>query len=224
MPEFSIVVLISGNGSNLQAIIDQIDSGYLNATISCVISNRPNAVGLARAAKHNIDHYALDHTQFATREAYDAELIKLIQPYQPNCIVLAGFMRILSADFFLQFTHKIINIHPSLLPKYQGLHTHQRALENQDNEHGISVHIATQELDSGPVIAQASFKLHKNDSIESLQKKSHQLEHVLYPLVLRWMIRKQLDISSGRVTFDQKNRTKPIMLDQIAPDEYPKIN
>lgn len=224
MSAFSIVVLISGNGSNLQAIIDQIDCGYLDASIECVISNRPAAYGLERAANHGITHYALDHTLFDTRETYDAELIKLIQPHQPDCIILAGFMRILTADFFHQFSHKIINIHPSLLPKYQGLKTHQRALKNADLEHGISVHIATEQLDSGPVIAQATFKLNNSDTIESLQKQCHQLEHVLYPLVLRWLINKQLNISSGKIIFNNAAQIHPIMLNQIATDELPKIN
>lgn len=224
MPDYSIVVLISGNGSNLQAIIDQIDNGYINAKISCVISNRPNVYGLERAAQHNIPNHALDHKLFETREAYDAELIKLIQPYQPDLIVLAGFMRILTAEFFHQFTHRIINIHPSLLPKYQGLHTHKRALENKDKQHGISVHIATEELDSGPVIAQASFNIAKENSIEDLKKQCHQLEHVLYPLVLRWLTHKKLNINSGNVIFEEKIRTKPIHLDQIALDELPKSN
>jgi len=222
MPAFSIVVLISGNGSNLQAIIDQIDKGYLVAKIHCVISNKPNAYGLERAAKHGIAQHALDHTLFESREAYDAELIKLIQPYEPDCIVLAGFMRILSAEFFHQFTHKIINIHPSLLPKYQGLKTHQRALENNDSQHGISVHIATEELDSGPVIAQASFPISNNDTIETLQQQCHRLEHVLYPLVLAWLSTKQVNISTGKITINDKPRTKPIMLDQINRDELPK--
>ena len=224
MSAFSIVVLISGNGSNLQAIIDQISCGYLDAHIECVISNRPAAYGLERAAKHGISHYALDHTLFETREAYDAELIKLIQPHQPNCIILAGFMRILTADFFHQFKHKIINIHPSLLPKYQGLHTHQRALKNSDIEHGISVHIATEKLDSGPVIAQATFKLNNSDTIESLQKQCHQLEHILYPLVLRWLITKQLNISSGAVFFNQLAQPHPIKLNQVPLDDLPKTH
>ncbi len=224
MSYFSLVVLISGNGSNLQAIIDQIECGYLNATISCVISNRPNAYGLERAKKYNITHYALDHTLFKTREAYDAELIQLIKPHQPDCIVLAGFMRILSAGFFQQFTHKIINIHPSLLPKYQGLHTHKRALENTDKEHGISVHIATEELDSGPVIAQALFKINRDDTIETLQKQCHQLEHILYPLVLNWMISQKVSIQSGDVVYQNTKQTQPLMLHQVSLNELPKTH
>jgi len=224
MSAFSLVVLISGNGSNLQAIIDQIDCGYLNVHISCVIANRPNAYGLERAAKHNIAHHALDHTTFDSREAYDAELIKLIKPYQPDCIVLAGFMRILTTDFFKQFTHKIINIHPSLLPKYQGLHTHKRALENKDSQHGISVHIATEKLDSGPIIAQAVFDIKQNDSVEQLQKQCHALEHILYPLVLRWLCEYQLNIQSGLAIFNKTTLSHPIMLQDISRDDLPQIH
>lgn len=223
MSPISLVVLISGNGSNLQAIIDQIENGYLNAEIKCVISNRPDVFGLERAKKHNIKSLCIDHTQFNSREEYDAELITAIKPLDTHYIILAGFMRILTAPFFQQFNHQIINIHPSLLPKYQGLHTHKRALENNDSLHGISVHIATEELDSGPVIAQASFALKPDDSIESLKQTCHKLEHILYPLVIQWMASKRLDISSGDVFFDHKKRTNPLMLDQIADNELPKI-
>ena len=222
MSSFSLVVLISGNGSNLQVIIDQIACGYINATIACVISNRPDAYGLKRAEKHNICHHALDHTQFESREAYDEAMIQLIKPHKPDCIVLAGYMRILSAEFFHQFRHKIINIHPSLLPKYQGLHTHKRALENHDTQHGISVHIATEELDSGPVIAQATFDIASNDTIENLQEKCHKLEHILYPLIIKWLVDKHINISTGAVSFNNKLRTKPFMLDHINPNELPK--
>ncbi len=224
MSDFSLVVLISGNGSNLQAIIDQIDSGYLKARIRCVISNKPGAYGLKRAKKHHITHYALDHTQYNSREAYDTELIKLIKPYQPDCIVLAGFMRILTASFFQQFTHKVINIHPSLLPKYQGLNTHQRALNNHDTEHGISVHIATEELDSGPVIAQAMFPVKPDDTVSTLQTQCHRLEHILYPLVLRWLIEQQLVIQTGTVLFKQKQQNTPILLHQVPSDDLPKTH
>ena len=224
MSALSLVVLISGNGSNLQAIIDQINNGYLQAQIKCVIANRPNAYGLERAKQHNIDAHCLDHTAYETREAYDSQLIELIKPYQPDCIVLAGFMRILTSSFFQQYAHKIINIHPSLLPKYQGLHTHKRALENNDDRHGISVHIATEELDSGPVIAQASFNVSATDSIDDLQQTCHQLEHKLYPLVLQWLANKRLDLSKGQVTFDSKLRNTPLMLHDIAHDELPKTS
>ncbi|MBL7002963.1 MAG: phosphoribosylglycinamide formyltransferase [Gammaproteobacteria bacterium] len=221
MSSYSLVVLISGNGSNLQAIIDQIERGYLNAKIECVISNKKGAYGLERAQKHNIPTAELEHQAFSSREAYDHELIKLIKPHQPDCIVLAGFMRILTASFFNAFEHKIINIHPSLLPKYQGLRTHQRALENKDADHGISVHIATEELDSGPVIAQADFPIEAKDTIEDLQKKCHQLEHILYPLVLKWLIEKKVEISTGIITFNQSILKQPLMLKQISQNELP---
>lgn len=221
MAKLTLVVLISGNGSNLQAIIDQINNQYLDAEIKCVISNKPNAYGLKRAEIHAIPCACLDHTEFSSREAYDAELIKLISPIQPDIIILAGFMRILSDSFFTAFTHKVLNIHPSLLPKYQGLQTHQKALDNNDQSHGISVHIATPKLDSGPVIAQADFAITKHDNIEALQQRCHTLEHTLYPLVIKWLINGQLNISSGQVIFNGKALSKPIMLNQVNQHELP---
>ena len=217
----SLVVLISGNGSNLQAIIDQIESGYLAAHIECVIANRPDAYGLQRAKLHGIKSYCIDHKQFASREAFDQQLIKTIQPHQPDCIVLAGFMRILTAPFFQQFHYKILNIHPSLLPKYQGLHTHQRALDAGDKQHGISVHVATEELDSGPVIAQAKFAIEANDTPQSLQMKAHTKEHILYPLVLKWLADQQLTLADDGILFKQQQLTSPIQLNEVDDSELP---
>ena len=159
----SLVVLIAGSGSNLQAIIDAIEQGELNARIRAVISNRPDALGLQRAQQHGIEAIALDHTQFDCRANFDARLQQEIDALRPDLIVLAGYMRILTEGFIEHFAPNMLNIHPSLLPKYQGLNTHQRALDNGDDLHGISIHVVTPELDSGPVILQGHFAIETGD-------------------------------------------------------------
>jgi len=170
-PPLQLVVLISGNGSNLQAIIDEIEAGGLNARINAVVSNRPNAYGLERARQHNIPVIALDHADYENREQFDSQLAQEIDQYQPDLIVLAGYMRILTQAFIQHFAPDMLNIHPSLLPKYQGLNTYQRALENGDDKHGVSIHVVTPELDSGPVILQAEYDINSTDDITSMQHK-----------------------------------------------------
>ena len=210
MKTLSLVVLISGSGSNLQAIIDAIDSQQLNAQISAVISNRPDAYGLTRARQHDIPAISLDHKQYDSRELFDQQLQREIESLKPDIIVLAGYMRILTTAFINAFSPTILNIHPSLLPKYQGLHTHQRALDNNDSEHGVSIHIVTPELDSGPVIVQGKFAIEKEDSSDSLQQKAHQLEHQMYPLVLNWLSNQRLKLNSGLPLFDEKPLQTPL--------------
>lgn len=178
----NIAVLISGNGSNLQALIDHAAQG--NYRIACVISNKANAYGLQRANQAGIANHVVDHNKYDSREAFDAALVKQLNHHQVDLVVLAGFMRMLTPTFIQAFSPSIINIHPSLLPKYPGLHTHQRALDAGDREHGVSVHIVTEELDAGPVLAQAQCTIEPNDTAESLQQKVHQLEHQLYPQVI----------------------------------------
>jgi phosphoribosylglycinamide formyltransferase 1 len=183
----NIVTLISGNGSNLQAIIDAIADG-LPVTISAVISNRPSAFGLTRASNAGIPAITIDHTTYASREAFDLKLQQTIDAYNPDYIVLAGFMRLLSADFVRHFKGKILNIHPSLLPKYPGLNTHQRAIDAGDTQHGATVHYVTEDLDAGPIIDQARCHIEKTDTADILQKKVHAIEHALYPDVLRHLV------------------------------------
>ena len=214
MGTLSLVVLISGSGSNLQAIIDAIESGQLKANISAVISNRPDAYGLTRAKQHNIPTISLDHKQFASRELFDLQLQAEIESIKPDIIVLAGYMRILTTEFINAFFPKTINIHPSLLPKYQGLNTHQRALDNNDIQHGVSIHIVTPELDSGPVILQGKFDIDADDTTSSLQQKAHQLEHQMYPLVLKWLSEERLQLSSGSPMFDKTPVQKPLLFKQ----------
>lgn len=177
----NIVVLISGSGTNLQAIIDAVESGKIDGKLAAVISNRPDAQGLNRARQHGIETVVLDHTEYGTRDAFDADLLQAIERYQPGLVVLAGFMRILTDHFVDHFSGRMLNIHPSLLPKFKGLNTHQRALDAGEQEHGCSVHFVSSELDSGAVIGQAKVKIDANDTADSLSQKVQQQEHVLYP-------------------------------------------
>jgi len=180
-----LVVLISGNGSNLQAIIDDINDNQLPAEIVAVISNKADAYGLERAKKANIPQHVLSHRDYDNRKQYDNALQRLIDRYKPDLVILAGFMRILSDDFVEHYSHKIMNIHPSLLPKYKGLNTHQRVLDAGDKEHGCSVHFVTATLDDGPVILQATVAVNGNDNAETLAAKVHKQEHRIYPQAIR---------------------------------------
>lgn len=185
---FKIVVLLSGEGSNLQAIIDKIDDGEIKAEIVAVISNHADANGLNRAEKSGIPNVILEHTHFSDREAFDQSLAQIIDSYEPDLIVLAGFMRILSDGFVDKFEGKLINIHPSLLPKYKGLHTHKRALENGDTEHGATVHYVVPALDSGEVIFQGTVPVKEDDTVETLAQRVHEIEHVIYPQAIKNLI------------------------------------
>lgn len=204
----ALVVLISGNGSNLQAIIDAIKLQGLPVEVRAVISNNPNAYGLTRAREANIPAIVLDHRNYTSREAYDQDLQALIERYQPQLIVLAGFMRILTENFVKHYHGRMLNIHPSLLPKYQGLNTHQRVLEAGDNIHGVSVHFVTPELDGGPVILQAEVPVHPGDTADDLAQRVHQEEHVIYPLVIRWFAEDRLSLHNNMVLFDGKPLTE----------------
>ncbi len=187
-----LVVLISGNGSNLQAIIDNITDKGLPAQIVAVISNKADAYGLERAKKAEIEQCVLSHKDFRDRNQYDLALKELIDGYQPDLIILAGFMRILSNEFVEHYLHKMMNIHPSLLPKYKGLNTHQRVLDAGDKEHGCSVHFVTPELDDGPVILQATVDIKENDTAESLASRVHEQEHRIYPQAIRMFAEKKI--------------------------------
>ncbi len=195
--KLSVVVLISGSGSNLQAFIDR--SSELNISIKAVISNIAEAYGLERAKTANIPAIAVPHGDFASREDFDASLANHIHKYQPDLIILAGFMRILSADFVTAFKDKIINIHPSLLPKYKGLNTHQRAIEAGDEFHGASVHVVTPELDDGPVIIQGQLPIKEDATAESLQQQIHVIEHQIYPQAVKWIANGDVIIQNGQV-------------------------
>lgn len=197
-----IVVLISGSGSNLQSFIDSASNGALPANIAAVISNRPDAYGLQRAAQAGIATAGLDHKGFANREDFDRALIELIDPYQPDLVILAGFMRILTPGFVQHYLGRLLNIHPSLLPKYPGLHTHQRAIEAGDSHAGATVHFVTEELDGGPAIIQAQVPIQTNDTAESLAKAVLIEEHKIYPLAATWFAEGKLQLQPDGVVLN----------------------
>src|SRR5690554_3085301 len=197
----NIVVLISGSGSNLQAIIDDL-AEHPTAKIRAVVSNRADAYGLVRSQQAGIAQHILNHKVFADRLAFDQALIQVIDQYQPDLVVLAGFMRILTPEFTQHYQQRLMNIHPSLLPKYKGLDTHQRALEAGDTEHGCSVHFVTEHLDGGPVIIQASIAIEADDNADSLAQKIHQLEHQIYPLAVQWFAEGRLQLANNTVVLD----------------------
>ncbi len=199
----NLAVLISGDGSNLQAIIDAITAG-LPARIGIVISNQEQAFGLIRAQRAGIPVKVLSHRAFPDRQRYEQALQACLDEYHPELIILAGFMRILGDDFVKHFQPRILNIHPSLLPKYPGLNTHHQALTNGDQVHGVTVHVVTPEIDAGPVIAQAKFAITADDSVDSLTAKIHQLEHQIYPEVIRLYAHERLQLDPDRVSLDGK--------------------
>ncbi len=186
-----IVVLISGSGSNLQSIIDAAASD-LPVDIRAVISNRPDAYGLTRAREAGITIAVLENGNFAERESYDAALRELIDSYTPELVVLAGFMRILSDDFVRHYEGRMMNIHPSLLPKYRGLHTHARALEAGDKVAGCTVHYVTPELDAGPILLQARVPVLAEDTAETLAARVLEQEHKIYPEAIRLFAQQRL--------------------------------
>ena len=197
-----LAVLISGTGSNLQAILDAIDAGELPARVSLVLSNKAAAAGLARAERAGVPAQAIDHRGFPDRASFDQAMIERIDAHGADTVVLAGFMRILSPGFVRHYQGRLINIHPSLLPKYPGLNTHARALEAGDREHGCSLHFVTDELDGGPLIAQARFPVAANDTAETLSEKVQAREHRLYPQVLRWRAQQRLQMTDQGVELD----------------------
>lgn len=207
-----ILVLASGSGTNVQALIDATRERDFPGRIVAVGSNRPKAFALERAAQANIETFVVDHTQYDSREAFDAALMAEIRRYNPDVLLLAGFMRILTDDFVRAFRGILLNIHPSLLPKHTGLNTHQRALEAGDPVHGTSVHFVTEELDGGPVIAQAEVKVSPEDTPESLAEKVKAKEHILYPIVVRWFCEGRIQLGSDYILFDGELLKAPLRL------------
>lgn len=205
-----VVVLISGSGSNLQAIIDQCH-GQHGVELVGVISNKPDAYGLVRAHHAEIDTSCVIARKGEKRADYDARLTGVIEAYQPDLIVLAGFMRILSDGFVTRYLGRMLNIHPSLLPKYTGLDTHQRAIDAGDSEHGASVHFVTPELDAGPVVLQAKVPIYEGDDATLLAERVHEQEHAIYPLVVKWF-------AQGRLAM--KDDTAFLDGDAIGPGGY----
>lgn len=212
-----LVVLLSGRGSNFQALLRAIQGGRLNADIRAVISNRPHAAGLVLAREAGIASAVLEHGQYADRESYDAALQQAIEVHQPALVVLAGFMRILSPGFVQYYEGRLINIHPSLLPQYRGLDTHARALADGVTEHGASVHYVTEELDGGPVILQARVPILPGDDAELLAARVLKEEHRLYPAAVDLIARGRIRWRDHRVWFDGALLERPLLLDHDIP-------
>ncbi len=199
----NIVVLISGSGSNLQAIIDDL-SEHPQTRICAVVSNKADAYGLVRAQQAGIAQHVLNHKAFADRLAFDTALMQVIDQHQPDLVVLAGFMRILTPEFTRHYAQRLLNIHPSLLPKHKGLDTHQRALDAGDQEHGCSVHFVTEELDGGPVVIQAAIAVQRDETAEQLAQRVHALEHQIYPLAVRWFAEGRLRLGEHGALLDEQ--------------------
>ena len=181
---FKIAVLISGNGSNLEALIDACKKNVINGSIDIVISNNPDAYGIQRAKNHSINYKIIDNNRFETREDFDKALVEELKVSNPDLIVLAGFMRILTSVMTEAFRNKIINIHPSLLPKYPGLDTHNSVIKNGDLKHGITIHFVNEVLDGGQIIAQGEISVNANETSEELKTRIHAIEHVMLPMVV----------------------------------------
>ena len=193
-----IVVLISGNGSNLQAIIDHCESGNINGEITCVVSNKDDAYGIQRAEASNIKTEIINEDKFESRKDFNEELFNLLLNLNADLIVLAGFMKILNEKTANYFFGKIINIHPSLLPKYPGLNTHTKVINNKEKYHGVSIHYVSSQLDAGPLIAQGQIIVNKDESIERLEERIHKVEHMIYPEVIKLICDNKIYLELGR--------------------------
>lgn len=212
------VVLISGSGSNLQSFIDGQAAGELPIDLRAVVSSRADAFGLTRAARAGIPTAVLAPRDHPSREAYDTALEELLAGYRPELVVLAGFMRILTGGFVTRHLGRLVNIHPSLLPAFRGLHSHRRALDAGVTEHGCSVHYVTPELDAGPVILQARVPVLAGDTPERLQQRVQAQEHRVYPLAVRWIAEGRVALRDGRVWMDDAPLESPPVLDARLPD------
>ena len=209
--QLPIVILISGRGSNMQAIAERAASGELPVVVRAVVSDKPEAAGLATAAAMNIPTRTLLPAAFADRISYDAALAALVASFEPHLVVLAGFMRILSPNFIAAFADRILNIHPSLLPLYRGLHTHRRALAAGDPLHGASVHFVTEELDGGPVVIQAQVAVRPGDTESSLSARVQQQEHRIYSQAIDWFARGRLQLREHRPWLDGQPLESPVI-------------
>ena len=212
----SIVILISGRGSNMEAIVHACQQEAWPARIAAVVSNKADASGLQFAASHGIATAVVDHKAFTSREAFDAELAKVIDGFAPDVVVLAGFMRILTEGFVRHFAGRLLNIHPSLLPAFPGLHTHQRAIDAGCKLAGATVHFVTPELDHGPIVAQAVVPVRVGDTAEQLAQRVLVQEHKMYPAAVRWLVQGELELTpDGRVLHRQQ---APQLLGHVSPE------
>ena len=208
-PKCRAVCLISGSGTNLQTIIDNINNEILQIELVSVISDNPKAKGLQRAKREGIDTKIIDYSTYKNRREFDESLEIEMLSINPDLIILAGYMKILNINFCNIFAGRILNIHPSLLPKYKGLNTHQRVIDNHEELHGASVHFVVPELDDGPVIIQYQFEIEKNDDRHSLQKKVQQGEYIIYSKAIQWFSEKRLIFDSEKAYLDDKLLLKP---------------
>ena len=214
-----VVILISGRGSNLQALIDAVAHGTLPVDIRAVISNWPDAVGLQAATRAGIATAVVDHTLYKDRQAFDQALQACIDQHQPALVILAGFMRILSPDFVAHYRGRLLNIHPSLLPDFPGLNTHQRALDAGCEVHGASVHFVTADVDGGPVVLQSRVPVHVRDTADSLAARVLEQEHQLYPQAIRWFAEHRLTLGdNGQALLDGAILTEPRQLSAITEE------
>ncbi len=194
-PLLRLAVLVSGSGTNLQNIIELSQSGHLSATVDLVVSDNCEAYALKRADKAGIKTFVLNARDYASRIEFDRVLHQTIEPSKPDLIVLAGFMRILSAEFVNRYENRIVNIHPSLLPKHKGMNTHEKVLMNKDDYHGATVHFVTPKLDAGPIILQKSIKVHPTDTISTLKQRVHQIEYEIYPRAIQMIAEDRLELN-----------------------------
>ncbi len=208
-----IAILISGRGSNMRTIAERAASGTLPVEVRVVVSDQPNAGGLEIARSMGIPTEVLSPREFPDRPSYDRALARLVARYEPKLVVLAGFMRILTSEFIAPFAGRIMNIHPSLLPKYRGLHTHRRVLEAGDPIHGVSVHFVTEELDGGPLIIQACVDVRPGDTEQSLSARVQREEHKIYPQAIEWFATGRLELVGDRVMLDGKELDRPVLVD-----------
>ena len=210
-----IAVFVSGNGSNLQALIDAQLAKQLSGQIIGVLSNKADAYALRRAEDANIATAVISHQNFPNRESFDVAMHQQLLAWQVDLVILAGFMRILTPEFVSKWQGKMLNIHPSLLPFYKGMNTHQRVLNTGDRLHGCTVHFVTAELDAGQSIAQSVIQVSLQDTAESLAQRVHELEHFIYPQVAQWLCNGQLTWENGQAYFNQKLLEKPIQFAQF---------
>ena len=209
-----IAVLVSGNGSNLQALIDAQLGKQLSGQIIGVLSNKADAYALQRAEKANIATAVISHKDYPNRESFDDAMHQQLLAWEVDLVILAGFMRILTPNFVSQWQGKMLNIHPSLLPFYKGINTHQRVLNTGDRLHGCTVHFVTAELDAGQSIAQSAIQVSLHDNVETLAQRVHELEHFIYPQVAEWLCNGQLTWTNGQAYFNQKPLQYPIQFAQ----------
>ena len=193
---FKIAVLISGNGSNLEAIINACKDNIINGSVDIVISNNPDAYGIQRAKNHSLDYKIINNNRFETREDFDRALVEELKYSNPDLIVLAGFMRILTPVVIEAFKNKIINIHPSLLPKYPGLDTHNSVIKNGDLKHGVTIHFVNEVLDGGQIIAQGELSVNPNETEKQLKRRIHSIEHILLPKIVSKFADGSIDVNN----------------------------